>query len=44
MSSDRATTVVFPLPMEWLSALTGAPGPQHASKQEADSEASERPA
>ncbi len=24
MSSDRATTVVFPLPMEWLSALTGS--------------------
>ncbi|MEA3641909.1 MAG: slipin family protein [Lamprobacter sp.] len=42
MSSDRATTVVFPLPMEWLSALTGAPGMQSASKQDADPETSKR--
>jgi regulator of protease activity HflC (stomatin/prohibitin superfamily) len=30
MSSDRATTVVFPLPLEWLQSLAGTPGTAEA--------------
>ncbi|NBC48907.1 MAG: slipin family protein [Gammaproteobacteria bacterium] len=38
MSSDRATTVVFPLPMEWLNALAGAPRAADASAPGAQQE------
>ncbi len=36
MSSERATTVVFPLPLEWLKAMAGAPRGTDSAAHEKD--------
>jgi regulator of protease activity HflC (stomatin/prohibitin superfamily) len=42
MSSERATTVVFPLPLEWLNALAGSPGsPDQTALDKDDSRAAQ---